>query len=535
VGDVAGTQEKLLLENLWRNAGTEYGRRHGFGNIRSAAEYRERAPLTEYEDYAGAVERIGAGEEGVLTHDPVLLLEPTSGSSTATKLIPYTAALREEFGRAVSPWVADLFRDRRLLGGTAYWSASPVARHEERTPGGIPIGFEDDAGYLGRGRGALLRSVMAVPEEARRIQDIESFRYATLLFLLRSRSLALISVWNPTFLTLLVSRLPEWWPNLASDIARGIISTSLPSEIESRLAALNKPDPRRADEVRAAFGAEDPGSVHSRLWPRLRLVSCWTEAHAALHVPEVTRLFPQARIQGKGLLATECAVSFPLRGLTGSALAIRSHFFEFLPEDADGDPTLLAHELEPGVRYSVVVTTGGGLYRYRLHDVVEVSGHLGGCPLFRFLGREGFVSDHFGEKLDERHVRDALHALLPRHAPRAAFAMVAFEAGQAPDNGAYALFIEADGASDAALLDLGRDLEETLLENYHYRYCRDLGQLGALRVFRARHGLETYHAVCRERGQKAGDIKPVALHRLEGWSRRFAGDFLAPARTSGAG
>jgi GH3 auxin-responsive promoter len=531
LGDVAGTQERLLLEALRRNEGTEYGRRHGFAKIRSTDEYRERVPLTDYEDYAEAVGRISAGESNVLTGDPVLLLEPTSGSTAATKLVPYTAALRSQFGRAIAPWIVDLFRDRRLLRGTAYWSASPVARREERTPGGIPIGFEDDAGYLGSFGGALARSVLAVPAEVARIEDMESFRYAALLFVLRSRSLALISVWNPTFLALLVGRLSGWWPDLADDIARGTISSPgpLPPGISESLAARNRPDPRRAAEVRAAFRAGgDPGAVHSRLWPRLRLVSCWTEAHAALHAPGVARLFPRACVQGKGLLATECAVSFPLRGLPGAALATRSHFFEFLPEGETSATTRLAHELEPGGRYSVIVTTGGGLYRYRLHDLVEVAGHLGGCPLLRFLGRQDLVSDFFGEKLNERHVREVLRELLPRYAPHAAFAMVAFEPGETPENGAYTLFVEANDAPDAALRALGEGLEHSLRRNYHYRYCRELGQLNALRVFRTRAGApEAYHAACRSRGQKAGHIKPVALHRLGGWSRHFPGGFLA--------
>ena len=48
----------------------------------------------------------------------------------------------------------------------------------------------------------------------------------------------------------------------------------------------------------------------------------------------------------------------------------------------------LAHELERGRTYSVVVTTGGGLYRYRLGDLVNVVGFEAGCPLLRFVGRE---------------------------------------------------------------------------------------------------------------------------------------------------
>jgi hypothetical protein len=528
LSDVAGTQQRLLLATLKRNEDTEYGRRCGFAGIRSANEYRERAPLTDYGDYAEAVERIGAGEKNVLTREEALLLEPTSGSTRATKLIPYTASLKNEFARGIAAWVWDLFsHDPHLMLGPAYWSITPIAYREERTPGGIPIGFEEDTQYLG-GLGTLLSRVMVVPSEVRRIDDIESFRYVTLLFLLRARSLALISVWNPTFLTLLMSRLPGWRLRLAHDLETGSLSPPTPILDGARLSALNSPSPRRAAELRTAFrtGGE-PATIHSSLWPKLRLLSCWDDGHAALHAPEAARLFPQARVQGKGLLATECIVSLPLIGQTGAVLALLSHFLEFIPQGSEGE-TLLAHELEEGGRYSVVVTTGGGLYRYQMGDVVEVTGRFEACPLLRFLGKEDLVSDRYGEKLNERHVREALQGALARHAPDAHFAMLAFE----EESGSYTLFVEAEGARETSLLSLADHIEGKLRENYHYRYCRDLDQLGYLRVFRVRNGAaETHQAVCRSGGQRAGDVKPAALHVMSDWSRRFEGRFLGSSHS----
>ena len=60
---------------------------------------------------------------------------------------------------------------------------------------------------------------MAVPSHVRFISDIETFRYAALLSLIRCHNLKLVSVWNPTFFSLLVDRLPEWGDRLARDHA----------------------------------------------------------------------------------------------------------------------------------------------------------------------------------------------------------------------------------------------------------------------------------------------------------------------------
>ena len=532
---MAATQETLLLRLLRANAQTEFGRRYNFAGIRSAAGYQASVPLSTYDDYETLIQRIGAGQSGVLTHDPVLLFEPTSGSTAATKMIPYTAGLKAEFQRAIAPWIANLFsHDPALLLGQAYWSVTPVTRRNERTPGGLPIGFEEDSEYFGRLQRHLIQAVMAVPAQVRLIDEMEAFRYITLLFLLRSTSLRLISIWNPTFLILLLERLAGWWSQLATDIARGSLSppTPLPPKLHTHFQALNRPDPRRAAAIRAAFQTgSDPGTSHTRLWPQLRLISCWTEANAARYIPDLARLLPQARIQGKGLIATEGVVSFPLAGISGAAaLAIRSHFFEFMPTTepsaTPGQPApRLAHELESGSIYAVTLTTDGGLYRYRLNDLVEVVGHLGTCPLLRFVGKEAHISDWFGEKLNERHVRQALDELLTSHKIATRFAMLACE--EEEGRPAYTLFIEANGVLDEKLLRLGQELEIELRENYHYRYCRDLGQLEALRVFRIDGGaLEAYLATCQSHGQRAGNIKPVALHRLGGWMATFRGRLI---------
>src|SRR6185503_4354596 len=97
------------------------------------------------------IERIGAGEKEVLTADPVNLLEPTSGSSGAVKLIPYTASLRAQFQRGIDAWIGDLLNAfPAVRHGRAYWSISPAFGIQRKSRGGIPIGFDDDTAYLGR-------------------------------------------------------------------------------------------------------------------------------------------------------------------------------------------------------------------------------------------------------------------------------------------------------------------------------------------------------------------------------------------------
>jgi hypothetical protein len=514
--NVAETQAGLLAACLARNQDTEYGRRHGFATLRSPALYQERVPLTTYDDYAADVERLAAGEPRILTRQPVLRFVPSSGSTAPSKLIPYTAELRAEFRRGLAAWVADLYaHDPQLLRGPAYWSVTPVLANSRRTAAGIPVGFDEDSGYLGP-LGTLVESTLAVPGAVKHLQETSAFRYATLLFLLRAEGLRLISVWNPTFLTLLLAPLREWWEPLLRDLAAGTLESS-PAPVDPavgrRLARRLRPAAGRARAL-ARLRPEDVAVI----WPRLRLISCWADGAAAPYAEELRRRFPHVPLQPKGLLATEAFVSVPRAGFPGAVLAVTAHFFEFLT--ASGEPRL-AHQLEKGSTYEVVVTTGGGFYRYRLHDLVEVVGFAGEAPCLRFAGKTDQVSDWFGEKLNEGFVAAVLERLFARHQLRPSFALLAPE--PAAGTLRYALYLELPGSPEPR--GLSEELDRALCESFHYAYCRRLGQLAPPRVAPVTDGAERYLRACRRQGRRLGDVKPAALHKDTHWGEWLEAPF----------
>jgi hypothetical protein len=539
---VRRTQESLLQEILFRNQESWFGRKHGFRKIRQPRDFQQRVPLSQYDDYSEAVNRIAAGERHVLTREPIELLEPTSGTTRGEKLIPYTASLRREFQRAVAAWIADLFRNRPAVRtGRAYWSVSPALGRSALTAGGIRIGFDDDAAYLGALERRALRHLLVAPPSLARIADIEAFRYATLWALLSADDLTLVSVWNPTFLSILVRSIEPWRERLIEDLRHGAprFSPALPPDWARSIAIWCNCRAGRLQFVAEAL--EEPGPLSARLrciWPRLALISCWTDAAAALVVPEIRRLFPDVEIQPKGLLATEGCVSFPLVGRPGSILAVRSHFFEFDPAGAADEvstgagDTLLAHELEAGHRYRVVITTSGGLYRYQLHDEVEVVEFENECPLVRFLGKSDRGCDLVGEKLGEAHVRSVLENAFAREEIAPNFAMLVPDVTERPFR--YRLYVELADAERVRnrAERLAPILESGLGENPYYRYAVRLGQLGPaeVRLLESPPGTAwpVYENRCLERGQKLGNIKPAVLDSWTGWPEVFTRPPFSP-------
>lgn len=475
-------QTDWLARHLARHHTCAYARIHGLTPGMSYDAFARACPITSYDNLAPWIERLRAGESAVLSTDPATRLVPTSGTSGARKLIPFTRTLQREFNAAIGPWLVDLCTAYpSMVFGPAYWSVTPMGEVTETEHSVVPVGFGDDSEYLGGVRAWLVEGAMAVPSQVRLITDLPAFRRTVLLHLLARRDLRFISVWHPSFLSLLLDTLRNDWSSLLTELAGG----------------------RSAKRVRK-LSVVDPTDITS-IWPDLHVVSCWGDAHATGPTADLQRRMPGVRIQPKGLLATEAFVTVPFQN--AHPVAIASHFFEFID---DAGNVHRVEDLRVGSRYEVIVTTGGGLWRYRLGDQVEVTGFVEQTPSLRFLGRGGNVSDRCGEKLAEAYVGSVLAALCPQ----ASFAMLAPEREQEAWH--YALFLEQETPAPRP-----EELDDALRTNPHYALCRRLGQLGSPRIVPVRNAYARFTAAERARGMRLGDIKPVVLSQRDDWSRHF--------------
>jgi hypothetical protein len=351
--------------------------------------------------------------------------------------------------------------------------------------------------------------VSTAPPELGNCKDIHEFKTKTLMALLADENLRLISIWSPTFLTTLLDDFLS---------RRGEILDAL----RRTGGAVAR---QRADFLRCTLPEGAQQISFASVWPKLQLISCWTHGSSEIYAESLQGFFPNVEIQGKGLIATEAFVSLPFREEKDPVLAVTSHFFEF-QDTADGN-LFLAHELVVGKTYRVIVTTGGGLYRYALGDVVRVTGFIQDAPCFRFIGRTGNVSDLFGEKLQGAFVEDVIRCAFAKQNLRPRFFLLAPVSGGILKP-AYTLFIDIDTTMNAAALQ--EYLEEGLAQNFHYTHCRRLGQLSSARVFqitRGTHSSETvFHQELLARGIRFGDIKMGPLDYHLGWDRRFRGQFV---------
>jgi len=444
-----------LQQIVERNRNTEFGKRYGLQSVRTIDDYQQRVPLHDYDDFRPDIERMMAGEKDVLVADDVLLFEPTGGSTGGSKFIPYTEASLSAVQRAILPWLDDLVTSRPgITKGRAYWAISPATRQRTHTSGGIPIGIEDDSAYFGRDLAPSIVDTLAVPPTVASIQSLDEWRSQTLSYLSTCTDLSFISVWSPTFLLQLLDASPD------------------PIE-----------------------------------WPILDTISCWCSSTSQRYAAELAQRFPDARIQEKGLLATEGVVTVPLDAAAAPVLAVDSGFYEF---ETDSGDVVLPWDLKTGQTYRALITTDAGLYRYRLGDRVRVSAWYEATPCLEFIGRDGGGSDLCGEKLTEAFVAAALNDvpgfafLVPLTKPHPAYLLILDEA-----------VIASDQARVSAEVTDSR-----LMKNTQYRYAREIGQLPPIEARRIGDPLGTYKDICMQFGQRLGDIKAPALASAA-WSEKF--------------
>ena len=411
-------QAQVLQRLLAANRDTVFGREHGFAEIHSPSDYARRVPVRDYEALRPYVDRISAREEGVLTREPTLMFTMTSGTTNLPKLIPVTASWRDEMASLTRLWMLRATRDHpACFDRKIFYLASPAV--EGRTPGGLAYGAL--TGVIYQRLPWIVRQQYSLPYAAAVIADPDE-RYFVTMRLALVQSVSIACTPNPTSLI----RLAETASGRAEDIIRAIHDGALgipapqtlpasgytPQRAASEIQAMIRPEPARAREL--ARIVEQHGTFRPGLcWPELELIGCWLGGSATIHARRMGEyLGPGVPMRDLGFAASEGRFTIPIEdGSAAGPLAIHTSFFEFIPEEAietANPPVRLAHELEDGKRYYVVLSGANGLYRYDINDVAQVEGFHLGTPKIRFVRKGRDMVSITGEKLHLNQIQAAV-------------------------------------------------------------------------------------------------------------------------------
>lgn len=380
LADCEGTQRRVLAEILREAEHTEFGGEHGFARISSVADYRERVPLSEWNDYAAYSERMKKGESDITFSGKPLSFNISAGTtSPQLKYIPVSALQSQAFQlvermRQIRYFMAE----PQLMQGILM----PLVNtpESEMTEAGIPAG---NASGMTMQRTTALQDKMAFPLSVFRISDDQERDYQMMLSAISHRNVYVIAGNNAGRMTGLVRMAQQRRADIIRDMERI--------------------DPARAEELR---GMKD--FTPAEYWKDLKLGLFWLSASVGKYVEELRPLLPKTtKLMDVGYGSSEAKFNIPLKPEeTSGVLSTATAFYEFIPEE--GGAPLMAHEVEAGKNYELVVTTWGGLYRYNMKDVVRVTGFAGNTPLIEFQYKSIEVLNMADEKLPASLVCDII-------------------------------------------------------------------------------------------------------------------------------
>ncbi|GAB4369462.1 MAG: GH3 auxin-responsive promoter family protein [Elainellaceae cyanobacterium] len=408
-------QEQFLRSLLQAHKDTELGRQYGLANIYTIDQFREQVPILPYSAYEPYIERTANGETNLLTAEPVVFFNMSSGSTGNRKLIPVTKRSRRMVARANQTalgFVADAAkRDRLPIGTMLFTSPSKSLGY---TNSGIPYGPISTSDL--RLMGAIYRQVFAYPFAALQVADIAARHYLCLLFALRNSSLGVIGATFPVLALRLADYLEQYAQELIEDLETGTIAPwlKLAPELRLQLERQWQAYPTRAAELRQILQTEGRLTPKSA-FPNLSFIVTARGGTSNFYLERFPDYFGNVPVFGGTYASSETVFGVHRDFNTdGVILAIESGFYEFLPEDqwqAEHPQTLLPWQVKPGDRYRILVTNYSGFYRYDIGDVVEVEGFCGKAPIFIFRHRLGGVISSTTEKTSEFHIMQTMQQL----------------------------------------------------------------------------------------------------------------------------
>jgi len=410
--DPLGSQERILAEFMRRNKDTTYGRKYGFTDIHSIADYQRRVPLSNYETLRPYIDCLMRGESNTLTIDKTLLFGVTSGTMGKPKYIPVTEYSRKKKKDVMDLWAYYALKDHpRLFDGKILAIVSP--EREGFTITNVPFGSE--SGHAYRNLPRLVRDLYVIPYEVFEITDYDAKYYCILRIAMES-NISTVATLNPSTILLLCQKIEKIKDEVIEDIRRGTLSgkVNISGEIRKKIESRLRPNPKRADELLEIARKRGGELLPIDMWPNLELIECWKGGSVGVYISHFVKYFgDKVAIRDFGYLSSEARASIPVcdTGCCG-VLAITSNFYEFVPRyemERQDRRFLLAHQLNTGEEYYVILTTPGGLYRYNIDDIIRVTGFYNNTPIIEFVQKGSIVSSVTGEKVYEMQINEAVN------------------------------------------------------------------------------------------------------------------------------
>lgn len=434
-------QQQVLEEILATNLHTEYLK--SFLNGDSGKEnFKNKVPIVNYEDIKPCIERIANGEpSSIISAQPITELLTSSGTSGGQpKIMPSTAEELERktfFYNLLVP-VMNKYVDGLDQGKAMYLL---FIKPEISTPSGLmarPVLTSYYKSKNFRNRAFNRYNVYTSPDETILCSDSKQSMYCQLLcgLVQRDEVLRVGAIFASAFLRA-IKFLEEYLKELCSNIRTGSVSDWItdPNCRNAVLSILSKPNSELADLIEDECSGKSWEGIIKKLWPRTKYIEVIVTGSMAQYITTLEFYSGGLPLVSTMYGSSECYLGINFKPLSNPSdvsytLLPNMAYFEFLPvdnndkevvpdvqcngvgvTDRNGKEMVEAVDLvevKLGHYYELIVTTFTGLYRYRVGDILMVTGFYNNAPQFRFVHRRNVVLSIDTDKTNEEDLLKAV-------------------------------------------------------------------------------------------------------------------------------
>ncbi|KAF2285039.1 hypothetical protein GH714_037506 [Hevea brasiliensis] len=382
-------------------------------------------PVVTYEDIQPQIQRIACGDRSaIFSAHPVSEFLTSSGTSAGKeKLMP---TIHEELDR------------RRLL----YSLLMPVmnlyvpgldkgkalnflfVKAETKTPSGIlarPVLTSYYKSEHFKNRPYDPYNVYTSPDETILCADSIQSMYAQMLcgLIMREEVLRVGAVFASGLLRA-VRFLQTNWKQLVEDISSGTLNPKVTDpSIRECMSKILKPNSELAEFITKQCSEENWEGIITRIWPNTKYLEVIITGAMAQYIPTLEYYSAGLPMASTMYASSECYFGLNLKPICKPSevcytIMPNMAYFEFLPREPsapsrDCPPRLLdLADVEVGKEYELVITTYSGLYRYRVGDILLVTGFYNNAPQFRFLRRKNVLLSIDVDKTDEAELQKGI-------------------------------------------------------------------------------------------------------------------------------
>ncbi|XP_027361377.1 probable indole-3-acetic acid-amido synthetase GH3.1 [Abrus precatorius] len=421
-------QVRVLAEILAQNAQTEYLKRFQLNGATDRNTFKSKIPVVTYEDLQPDIQRIANGDRSpILCSRPISEFLTSSGTSAGErKLMP---TISEEMDRrqslysllmpVMNQFVPDLDKGKALH--------FLFIKAETKTPGGLvarPVLTSYYKSDQFRKRPFDPYNVLTSPNEAILCPDSFQSMYTQMLcgLIMRHQVLRVGAVFASGLLRA-IRFLQLNWSQLAHDISTGTLNPKVTDpSIKECMAKMLKPDPELAHFITKECSGENWERIITRIWPNTKYLDVIVTGAMAQYIPTLDYYSGGLPKPCTMYASSECFFGLNLKPMSDPSevsytILPNMGYFEFLPHD-DSIPVTLSKDSPPRLvdladveldkYYELIITTYSGLCRYRVGDILQVTGFHSLVPQFRFVRRKNVLLSIDSDKTDEAELQKAI-------------------------------------------------------------------------------------------------------------------------------